>query len=326
MDPPRERSPAGPVATRAPACSVIVPAYNAARTVGAAVRSALDQQMGDLEVVVIDDGSTDATGQVIGRLGDPRVRLVTQTNRGLSAARNAGLASARGRYVAFLDADDLWLPDYLELMVAALEDKPSAGFAYTDAYAFQSESGRVRRRTAMERMRPPIPPPPGAAGFLLELLRRNFIYVSTTVPLSVIEEVGGFDEARTSVEDYELWMRILVSGRDPVWVAGQHALYRVHRDQMSADAPRMCRNLLAVYEDLPMDGMPSDEHRRLLAEMRRRAARNVALAAGDAPLRDRMARLRHVLGRARKRAGLGDRWYDHPPAPVARAFPDLRSV
>lgn len=303
-----------------------MPAYNAAATVGAAVRSALSQTLAALEVIVVDDGSTDATAEVAGQTGDSRVRVLSQSNRGLPAARNAGIGIARGVYVAFLDSDDLWLPSYLELTTRALEADPGAGFAYTDAYAFDPASGKVRRRTAMERMRPPIPPPRDAATFLLELLKRNFIFVSTTVRRSVLASVGGFDETRTSVEDYELWLRIVLAGYRGAWVPGQHALYRTHPGQMSSDASRMYRNIADVYGGLQMEGMPTVAHRDLLATRRHEAEINVAMVTGDARGRALLDRGRHAVGRVRKRLGLSDTWYPVAPPPVADAFPDLTSV
>jgi glycosyltransferase involved in cell wall biosynthesis len=309
-----------------PLCSVVIPALNAAATISASIRSALGQTRSDLEVIVVDDGSTDTTAETASRVEDLRLRVLSQPNLGLSAARNAGVREARGEYVAFLDSDDLWLPRYLELVTCALEASRGAGFAYTDAYAFDPVSGRVRRRTAMQRMRPPEPPPGSAAEFLLELLRRNFVYVSTTVRRSVLEQVGGFDERRTAAEDYDLWLRIVAAGHTGVWVPGQHALYRTHPGQMSADVGRMSRNLAELYADLPMREMPTVTHRQVLESRRLMANRELAMLAGEARGHAILRRSRHALGRVRQRLRLGDSWYDRPPAEVAAAFPDLTAV
>ena len=115
--------------------------------------------MTDLEVIVVDDGSSDETGGVAAAIPDPRVRVVSQSNRGLPAARNAGIAASRGQYVAFLDSDDLLLPRYLELSRDALQRTVNPGFAYTDAYVFDVVSGKLRERSAMARSNPPTPPP-----------------------------------------------------------------------------------------------------------------------------------------------------------------------
>src|SRR5450755_2097977 len=93
-----------------PEFSVVVPADNAAGTISSAVRSVLAQTQPDLEVIVVDDGSTDATAEIVAGIEDSRVRVISQDNRGLPAARNAGVAAARGTYIALLDSDDLYLP------------------------------------------------------------------------------------------------------------------------------------------------------------------------------------------------------------------------
>src|SRR5450755_285989 len=303
-----------------PRFSVVVPAYNAEATVTSAVSSVLAQTQPDLEVIVVDDGSTDATAEVVQRIGDPRVHLISQANRGLSGARNAGVSAARGTYISLLDSDDLYLPTYLERSEHALQSTADAGFAYTDAYVFDSVSGRVRRRSAMARSNPPTPPPADPNGFLLALLKCNFVYVSTTMPRTVLEVVGGFDESRTSSEDYQLWLRILLGGYRAVWIPGRQALYRKHPGQMSKQLVTMSRNLAAVYDGLPMDDMPSAAHRELLTR-RRRAARL------DARVLSPLAALVPLgLVSAAKRAGVGESWYDTPPAEVKTAFPDLTAV
>lgn len=306
-----------PDSRRGPICSIVIPAYNASHTVSSAVRSVLGQTVSDLEVIVVDDGSVDDTADLVQALDDPRVRLFSQPNRGLAAARNAGIRAARGRHVAFLDSDDLLLPRFVELTVEALEHRPSAGLAYTDAYVFESATGRVRQRSAMARSRPPSPPPSAPEEFLAALLRRNFVYVSTTVPRAVLDEVGLFDEARTSCEDYELWLRILLAGYRAVWVPGRQALYRKHARQMSRNQRRMASNLSAVYDALP-DAPLNDERLRRLLVRRRRSARLNRMFVAPVFALVPMGAVTRLKGR-----GVTESWYAHPPADVAAAFPDL---
>src|SRR5215203_2614836 len=109
------------MSTGQPLVSAVVPAYNASRTVVEAVNSVLTQTVRDLEVIVVDDGSRDDTADVVRSIDDPRVSLITKQNEGASSARNAGIRAARGRYVAFLDADDLWLRSKLERQLDVLE-------------------------------------------------------------------------------------------------------------------------------------------------------------------------------------------------------------
>ncbi len=303
--------------------SVVIPAFNAARTIRAAVGSTLRQSVPVLEVIVVDDGSTDATAQVVAGIDDPRVRLVSRANGGPSAARNAGIAAARGEWVAFLDADDLWLPRYVETATAALGRATNPGFAYTDAYVFDAGRGQVKQGSAMDAL---DPPPPDRASFLAALLRRNFVFTSATVPAAVLAAVGGYDESLPLSEEYDLWLRILVAGFDPVWIGGRLAIYRMHPGQTSHQILAMKRTAARVYQRLPEQDMPSAEARRALLERRAAAEREVAVVAGQAGGASLARRARNVLGAVRKRAGLTWSWYDEPPAEITEAFGDLRTV
>ncbi len=303
--------------------SVVIPAFNAARTIRSAVRSTLSQTAPVLEVIVVDDGSTDATAEVVGAIADPRVRLVSRANGGPSAARNTGIAAARGEWVAFLDSDDLWLPRYVETASAALTAAPNPGFAYTDAYVFHSGRGQVKRGSAMDAL---DPPPPDRAGFLAALLRRNFVFTSATVPAAVLSAVAGYDESLPLSEEYDLWLRILVAGFDPVWMGGRLAIYRMHPGQTSHQILAMKKTAARVYDGLRVQDMPSEDARRALCDRRSAADREVAVVAGEAGGASLARRARNVLGAIRKRAGLTWSWYDEPPAEITDAFGDLRTV
>ncbi|MCK5000975.1 MAG: glycosyltransferase family 2 protein, partial [Anaerohalosphaera sp.] len=108
-----------------PKVSVIIPTYNLSGTLVSTIKSVLDQTMGDLQVLVVDDGSSDGTQQAVEAIDDRRVRYFFKENGGVSSARNYGLARAEGQYIAFLDHDDLWPADFLEVMVGRLEEKPA---------------------------------------------------------------------------------------------------------------------------------------------------------------------------------------------------------
>ncbi len=313
------------MATRDPVFSVVIPAHNAQATISSAVSSVLSQTRTDHEVLVIDDGSTDGTVAVVEQLADPRIRIFSQPNRGLSAARNAGIGLARGTYISFLDADDLWLSRYLELAECALATTARPGFAYTDAYAFDPIAGKVRQQ-GVAGPEAPVPPPSDPDLFLLKLLERNFVYVSTTVPREVVEAVGGFDEMLPSVEDYELWLRIVVNGYRAAWIPGKQALYRLHADQMSRDLLTMKRAEGAALATVRMEDLPSDEHRNLLARRREEIERELRILEGRAPLGSPAHRVRHRLRDLVHRAGLGPEWRDEPPLEVLATFPDLTAV
>lgn len=296
--------------------SVVIPAFNSAKTIALSVQSALTQSIGDLEVIVVDDGSSDATAEIVAQISDPRVIVVSQTNRGLPAARNAGIDASHGTYIAFLDSDDLLLPDFLERGLEALSSRSNPGFAYTDAYVLDEATGRIRERSAMAPFGPPVPPPESNEEFLAALMKTNFVYVSTIVPRIVLNAVGRFNEARTSCEDYDLWLRIMAAGYEPAWFTGRHAIYRLHPGQMTRNATRMARNLAAVYDELPLDAMPTPRHVSLLRRRRRRARAEVLLLA---PLKSLVPE--RVMASLR---GKKSRWYPSLPAEIAEAFPRLR--
>ncbi len=306
-----------------PRFSVVIPAFNASQTVVAAVRSVLAQTERDLEVVVVDDGSADDTADVVEQLDDPRLRVVRQPNGGPAKARNAGIALSAGEYVSFLDSDDLLLPDYLELAGAALDGGVRPGFAYTDAYVLYADRRLIARGTAMERQRPPVPPPADSPTFLLELLRRNFVYYAAVVPRTVLDEVGGFEERAIRSEDYELWLSVVSSGYTPVRLPGLHAVYRLHDGQRSTSREMMARGLWSIFERLDMDRMPTKAHRDLLDRRRKEAEQEVRLQRRERRVAWRVRQTRHWLGRVRERVGLGQKWWNPPPADVAAAFPDL---
>jgi glycosyltransferase involved in cell wall biosynthesis len=306
-----------------PRLSVVIPAYNAARTIRSAVASTLKQTRPVLEVIVVDDGSSDGTAEAVAGIGDARVRLVTRANGGPSAARNAGIAVARGEWIGFLDSDDLWLPSYVERATVALEASPNPGFAYTDAFFFDEGSARVRRNTAMEAL---DPPPPDRASFLAALLRRNFVFTAATVPVSVLAAVGGYDEGLAMSEEYDLWLRILVAGFEPIWMGGPLALYRAHPGQSSHQILAMKRTAAQVYRGLSESEMPSEDALRALRERRHSSEREVAIVGGEAGRASLARRVRNAVGSVRRRAGLTHAWYAEPPAQLTDAFGDLRSI
>jgi glycosyltransferase involved in cell wall biosynthesis len=308
-----------------PEFSVVIPAFNAEATIASSVASVLGQTRTDVEVVVIDDGSTDGTVAAVERIADQRVRLIVQPNTGVSTARNAGIASAGGRYIAFLDSDDLWLPRYLELASKALASTARPGFAYTDAYAFDPVTGKVGRRGMVGR-NPPVPPPTDRGEFLLELLERNFVHASATVPRQVIDDVGGFDPAAAPAEDYGLWLRIAVSGYDVAWIPGKHALYRIHAGQASRNELKLRRGEAAALRTIDPTALPTPRHRALLDRRRSKIERELRVLEGGAHLAGAVRRVRRRVGRVRQAVGLGSSCRENPPAEVAAAFPDLTAV
>lgn len=180
--------------------SVVIPTYNSARFLGEALDSVTAQSFRDLEIIVVDDGSTDDTPALLARYGEQITRL-RQAQSGPAAARNAGLAAARGEFVAFLDADNFWVPTKLERQLPRFRGRPQLGLVFSDAVTFDAQGVRSDSWLA-ER--------PGQGNWTFErLLSDNFICTSTVVARrECFARVGGFDPELRSVEDREMWLRI----------------------------------------------------------------------------------------------------------------------
>ncbi len=187
--------------TAVPAASVVIPAYNAAWCVGKAIDSVLAQDFTDREVIVVDDGSTDDTAAVLATYGEA-IRVVRKANGGMSSARNAGIAAARGEFVAFLDADDWWLPGKLGKQVALMRQRPDVGFSSTAARV-EDPQGRLLNLWTCDRADHPI---------LLALFASNAGIAGGSSALMarrrLLERVGPYDESLGGVEDGDLWMRL----------------------------------------------------------------------------------------------------------------------
>jgi glycosyltransferase involved in cell wall biosynthesis len=186
--------------TRAPLVSVVVANYNMGAYVGSAIRSISDQTVRDIEIIVVDDGSTDDSWAVIreAALSDSRIVPIRQANAGQASAKNAGIGVARGQYVAFCDADDLWKPTKLEEQLTPFED-PTVGVVYSDLCIID-EQGRQTNKTDM------VP----VTGWVLQtLFFRNFVPFSTAIVRKrALDECGPFNEQYRMGIDWDLWLRI----------------------------------------------------------------------------------------------------------------------
>lgn len=310
-----------------PRVSVVVPAYNAIGTVAATIGSVLGQTMDDLELIVIDDGSSDGTAELVEELstGDPRMRVVRQANGGTAAARNAGIAQAVGEFVSFLDNDDLWMPRYLELMTMALDSTPEAGLSYTDAWILDDETKRIRAKTVMEFF-PTVPANAPAPTLLRTMLSTNFIMSSVTVRRSVLEQVGGFDSTVSGVDDYDLWLRILLAGHSVVRAPGTSLIQRDRPDSQSKNERKMIAGHAEVLRRIGADPGLDPESRLVAAQELRRFERWTDALSGGNPLLQALYRARRLVSRLRERLGHDRKWPVEPPPEVASAFPDLNSL
>ena len=224
-----------------PVVSVIIPTYNRAHLLEKALKSVFAQTYKDYEVIVVDDGSTDGTADVVAKFGT-EVRYFTQSNRGVGAARNRGLKEARGRYVAFLDDDDTWLPAKLERQVAVMEGHPTLGFLYGVAQVVGEDGKFLGNKPAQTH-----------PDTLEELLRMNFIPVLTVLARrEYIQAVGGFDEGLSGYDDYHLWIR-LAARYDFCGLEEGLAIYRLSKNCVSASLIHMYEEQVRMFEKVLSD-------------------------------------------------------------------------
>ena len=235
--------------THAPSVSVIIPTYNHARYVVEAIRSALDQTYEDAEILVIDDGSTDNSREVIAPFAG-RVRYIHQDNQGLSAARNTGVRESRGRFIAPLDADDVWMPGYLAAMVPVLAADDSIGAAYS-GWRYIDAAGNLLAQQSTKT----VPP----EQFYPALAYTNFLVPSgVLVRRECLDRAGPFDVNLRAVEDRDMWLRI-ARERKVVGVPQVLVGYRTHGENMTRDLPRMetARRYVATKHFGPEEGDPA---------------------------------------------------------------------
>jgi glycosyltransferase involved in cell wall biosynthesis len=293
-----------------PTFTVVVPAHNSARTVKSAIRSVLQQTRPDFELIVVDDGSTDETAACVESFShDARVRLISQPQRGPGAARNTAIRAGVGELVSMLDADDLWLPSYLEQMDRALRDDPQAGFAYTNAWVLDDPPGRIRRKPALWTQ--PEVPLKTPRELMLRLARRNFVYTAVTIRRSVLDEVGLFDERFRNGEDLELWLRVASAGYRAAQTEGMVAVHRDHADSLTSSTTDAVTRAIDLHQTI------AREHADV--EVRQLAAAREALLQRELQRLTRPTAWQRAgrLGLA-LRATLGRRslWLDRAPEEV----------
>lgn len=242
----------------APRVSVIIPVYNQEKYVVECLESVLHQDYENLEVLVVDDGSSDATPDIVRGFGQ-QIRYIRQDNRGAAAALNVGLRSAQGSLVAWLSADDAYLPGKIHMQVRKLQDEPDLALIYTDWVMIDAQGREMRT------VRSPYPP---SERFVREMLVHNFINGSSIlVRKECFERVGYFDESLRASVDGDMWFRLLRCGYrfgrlpEPLvqyrWHAGNlshdYRLMRFCKDQVLAKAVETF-SVQQLFADLLADG------------------------------------------------------------------------
>lgn len=227
--------------------SVVMPAYNAEPYLAEAAASALSQSWSALELIIVNDGSTDGTQRIADDLArsDARVVVVHQENRGVCAARNAGLAVAKGEWLAFLDSDDLFLGDKLTRQVHFMQQTPGTDLVFSDFYIGDEGGAPI----FLERVELPHAP-------LNELLayRCWFAPLAPLMRASLVDRIGGFDETLEASEDWDFWIRA-ARATDFSYLPGPVGVYRIHSAQSHGNRARMKSNQSRVVEKHYRPGM-----------------------------------------------------------------------
>ncbi|MGB5962823.1 MAG: glycosyltransferase [Coleofasciculaceae cyanobacterium] len=222
-----------------PTISVIIPVYNGEKTIKETIMSVLNQTFENFELIIINDGSNDATLEIVQAIKDHKIKVFSYQNSGLSASRNRGLTKAEGEFISFIDADDLWTPNKLELQLKALQNNPQAAVAYswTD---WIDQSGQFLR----------------AGGHITvngnayeKLLIRDFIESGSNplIKKQALDEVGDFDQSVTPPEDWDMWLR-LAAKYEFITVEVPQILYRISPNSASFDIEKMEAGSLKVIQ------------------------------------------------------------------------------
>jgi len=229
--------------------SVIIPAYNQAVYVAQAVQSVCDQTFTDWELIVVDDGSTDDTLQVLAGFHDSRIHVIRQANQGVSAARNTGIRNSLAPLITFLDADDLFTPEKLTVLYEYLKDHPEVGLVVGGMRSIDA-SGQMQHEIVIES---------AALTFPSLLFENNVPLGGVMVRREWLERAGGFDESMHTCEDWDLWLRMVVAGCKLSRVDKVVVAYRIHSEQVTRNAGKMRIDSLRMWEKFfQLQNLPAD--------------------------------------------------------------------
>ncbi len=261
--------------TTQPLVSIVIPTYNMGAYVADAIRSVQAQTITDLEIIVVDDGSTDHTRDAIAPLlSDPRLKYFYQENAGKSRAKNVAIAAAKGKIIGFCDADDLWLPNKLALQLPCFDTDPDIGIVYT----------RSQRQTAAGQLLPMQRFPEPTGWVTEELFTENFVPFGTAlIRASAFERFGGFAEKYRMGMDWELFLRFSLHCKF-AFVEQVTYLYRIWPGQMSHNWEGRFKNahqIMAEFQAANPNAIPPAVSRRAIAASYANQARARANISGD---------------------------------------------
>ena len=220
-----------------PTISVIIPAYNAEHTIQETLESVQKQTFSDFEIIVIDDGSTDRTLDIVREIADPRIKCFSYENGGVAMARNLGISHATGEFIAFLDADDMWTSDKLELQLGALQKYPEAGVAYSWTYFLyeNEQQSYVDTSNFYE------------GDVYADLLIKNFLHNGSNplIRKQAIDTIGLFEITLVSCEDWDFYIR-LASIYPFVLIQKAQVIYRQSLGTKSSNINAVEKGVLSV--------------------------------------------------------------------------------
>ena len=235
--------------------SVIIPVYNGEGTIKETIESVLNQTFSDLEIIIINDGSTDSTLEILSTIDDSRIKVFSYPNAGPSASRNRGIDNSQGEYISFIDADDLWTPDKLESQLQALKSNPQAVVAYSWTDYIDERSQFLRKGLH----------PKFKGNVYEELLKGNFLENGSNplIQKDAFREVGNFDESLKciGVEDWDMYLR-LAAEYQFICIPSPQILYRVSSNSTSTKIDKMEKAGLYVIQKNFAQAPPSFQHHK----------------------------------------------------------------
>lgn len=222
-----------------PLISVIIPLYHSEKTILETLESVFRQTFSDFEIIAVNDGSKDSTLDILATIKDPRLKVFSYPNSGISPSRNRGISHAEGEFIAFLDHDDLWTPDKLELQLKALQENPDAAIAYSWVDLIDESSQFIRSHNRYSVSGDAFP----------KLLLDNIIHTASNplIRKSALIEVGGFDESVFGPEDWDLFLR-LATCYHFVAVPQTQVFFRMTATSASTNIARQETQTLKVIE------------------------------------------------------------------------------
>lgn len=222
-----------------PLVSVVIPLYNSEKTIKETLDCVFRQTFSDWEIIAVNDGSTDATLDILAAIKDSRLKVFSYPNGGISVSRNRGLALAQGEYIAFLDHDDLWTPEKLELQLKALQENPQAAIAYSWTNLID-KSGNFIRECSRSKVN---------GNAYAKLLSGNFLHTASNplIRKEALVNIGGFDETFFGPEDWDLFLR-LSTKYEFVVVPIAQVLFRLSGSSASTNIARQEAESLKLIE------------------------------------------------------------------------------